>query len=60
METARMLLRRFCVADVAQLFELDNDPQVMCYINGGTPTPRTVIENDQNLLRKHRVQTSDG
>ncbi len=28
------------------LFDLDSDPEVMRFINGGTPTPRDVIEHD--------------
>ena len=42
--TARLILRRFTAADADYLFALDNDPAVMRYINGGTPTPRRVIE----------------
>ena len=44
LETDRLILRRFTEADVDHLFALDNDPEVMRYINGGTPTPREVIE----------------
>ena len=40
------MLRRFIEADLDHLFALDNDPEVMCYINGGTPTPRAVVENE--------------
>jgi len=46
LETDRLTLRRFTTADLDNLFELDNDPEVMRYINGGTPTPRAVIQND--------------
>lgn len=46
LETDRLILRRFTDADLDNLFELDNDPEVMRYINGGTPTPRDVIQND--------------
>ena len=46
LETERLILRRFTEADSDHLFALDNDPEVMRYINGGTPTPRRVIEND--------------
>lgn len=46
LETERLILRRFTKADSDHLFALDNDPAVMRYINGGTPTPRTVIQND--------------
>jgi RimJ/RimL family protein N-acetyltransferase len=46
LETERLLLRRFTEEDVEHLVELDSDPAVMRYINGGTPTPRSEIEND--------------
>jgi RimJ/RimL family protein N-acetyltransferase len=46
LETERLILRRFTEADVDHLFELDNDPEVMRFINGGTPTPREVIQKD--------------
>lgn len=28
------------------MYELDNDPEVMRYINGGTPTPREIIRDE--------------
>jgi len=46
LETERLLLRRFSMADVDNLVELDGDPEVMRYINGGKPTPRDEIQND--------------
>jgi RimJ/RimL family protein N-acetyltransferase len=46
LETERLILRRFTRADVDNLFELDSDPDVMRYINGGRPTARHEIEND--------------
>ena len=46
LETERLRLRRFTEADADYLFALDNDPEVMRYLNGGTPTPRTVIEKE--------------
>jgi RimJ/RimL family protein N-acetyltransferase len=46
LETGRLILRRFTQADADHLYDLDNDPQVMRYINGGTPTPRHVIQDD--------------
>lgn len=46
LETQRLRLRQFTPADAAHLYHLDNDPEVMRYINGGTPTPRSVIENE--------------
>jgi RimJ/RimL family protein N-acetyltransferase len=46
LETDRLILRRFTEADVENLVDLDSDPQVLRYINGGTPTPRAVIERE--------------
>lgn len=46
LETERLLLRRFRDADAQNLFELDNDSEVMRYINGGTPTAFEVIRNE--------------
>ncbi|MGN6361655.1 MAG: GNAT family N-acetyltransferase [Thermomicrobiales bacterium] len=46
LETERLLLRRFTPADVENLVELDSDPAVMHYLNGGVPTPRDIIERD--------------
>ncbi len=45
LETERLTLRRFKEADIDNLFELDNDPDVMRFINGGIPTPRNTIQN---------------
>lgn len=44
LETERLVLRPFTQSDADNLFELDSDPDVMRFINGGTPTPREVIE----------------
>ena len=47
LETERLVLRRFSEDDVGNLVELDSDPDVMRFINGGRPTtPRHEIEND--------------
>lgn len=46
LETERLILRRFTEADVDNLVELDSDPAVMRFINGGRPTRRDEIEND--------------
>jgi len=46
LQTERLILRRFTPADLDHLYALDNDPEVMRYINGGTPTPRAVFERD--------------
>lgn len=48
LETERLQLRRFTPADGEHLCRLDNDPEVMRYINGGTPTPRQAI--DERIL----------
>ncbi|GAA3448871.1 GNAT family N-acetyltransferase [Dactylosporangium matsuzakiense] len=39
MRTARLELRRLTADDVDNLVELDSDPEVMRYLNGGHPTP---------------------
>lgn len=44
--TERLILRRFTAADLDNLFELDNDPEVMRWINGGIPVSRQVIQNE--------------
>jgi RimJ/RimL family protein N-acetyltransferase len=44
LETDRLLLRRFTADDVDDLVELDGDPEVMRYVNGGRPTPREEIK----------------
>jgi RimJ/RimL family protein N-acetyltransferase len=46
LETERLLLRRFTDSDVDNLFELDGDPEVMRFINGGKPTPHDKIRDD--------------
>jgi RimJ/RimL family protein N-acetyltransferase len=46
LETERLVLRRFTEDDVDDLVELDSDPDVMRFINGGRPTPRDEIVNE--------------
>ncbi|MFF4269153.1 GNAT family N-acetyltransferase [Streptomyces sp. NPDC001536] len=41
--TARLRLRAFTEADTDALFALDNDPDVMRYLNGGKPTSLEAI-----------------
>jgi RimJ/RimL family protein N-acetyltransferase len=43
LETDRLILRRFTEADEDNLVELDGDPAVMRFLNGGRPTPRDEI-----------------
>jgi RimJ/RimL family protein N-acetyltransferase len=50
LETDRLLLRRFIESDVANLRDLDGDPEVMRFVNGGRPVPRDVIR-DETLPR---------
>lgn len=45
LQTARLSLRQFTVADVGNLVELDSDPEVMQFLTGGLPTPRAEIED---------------
>jgi RimJ/RimL family protein N-acetyltransferase len=46
LETDRLWLRYAVEADAELLLELDNDPEVMRYLTGGKPTPRSVIETE--------------
>lgn len=46
LKTDRLILRQFTPDDVDNLLELDSDPAVMHYINGGRATPREVIAED--------------
>lgn len=46
LETERLVLRQFTESDVDNLVELDSDPEVMRFINGGRPTSRREIESD--------------
>jgi RimJ/RimL family protein N-acetyltransferase len=46
LQTERLLLRQLTTDDVDNLVELDSDPHVMQFINGGRPTPREEIQND--------------
>jgi RimJ/RimL family protein N-acetyltransferase len=44
LETERLILRQFTEEDSDNLFELDSDPEVMRFINGGKPTDYEVIK----------------
>jgi RimJ/RimL family protein N-acetyltransferase len=46
LETKRLRLRPFTLADAENLYALDNDPAVMRYINGGVDTPYKVIRRE--------------
>jgi RimJ/RimL family protein N-acetyltransferase len=60
LETERLVLRQVTEADLDNLVQLDRDPEVMRFINGGTPTPREVLQNEflSNWLRYY--ERSDG
>ncbi|MFI6979100.1 GNAT family N-acetyltransferase [Embleya sp. NPDC050154] len=55
LETDRLVLRAFTEADVDDLVALDNDPEVMRFINGGRPTSRETIRAQvlPGLLHDH-------
>ena len=46
LETDRLILRNFTLDDVDDLTELDSDPEVMQFINGGIAISREAIAND--------------
>jgi hypothetical protein len=46
LETPRLVLRRFTLADVDNLVSLNADPDVMRFITGGIPIGRVEIEDE--------------
>jgi RimJ/RimL family protein N-acetyltransferase len=50
LETNRLTLRRFTEADEGNLVELDSDPEVMRFLNGGKATPREEIRGRLPVL----------
>ena len=46
LETDRLMLRRFTLADADHLVSLDADPDVMRFVTGGVSTSREEIENE--------------
>jgi RimJ/RimL family protein N-acetyltransferase len=46
LQTERLVLRRFTMADAGNLAELDADPEVMRFVNGGVSTSRDEIESE--------------
>ncbi|MFJ6752069.1 GNAT family N-acetyltransferase [Streptomyces sp. NPDC091266] len=55
LETEQLVLRPFTDTDADDLFALDNDPDVMRFINGGRPTSREAIHAQTlpRLLHDH-------
>jgi RimJ/RimL family protein N-acetyltransferase len=52
--TDRLFLRPLSLDDVDLLVELDSDPEVMRYINGGRPSTRTEVEEIVRRSLGHR------
>src|ERR1700719_3891572 len=46
LETDRLVLRRFTMADADNLVHLDADPDVMRFVTGGIPTSREEIQDE--------------
>lgn len=46
LQTRRLILRRFVPEDAENLSDLDSDPEVMRYLNGGSPTSYETIKNE--------------
>ena len=46
LETDRLVLRQFTMADAGNLVSLDADPDVMRFVTGGIPTSREEIQNE--------------
>ena len=55
LKTDRLVLRAFTTADTDHRFALDNDPEVMRFLNGGRPTSREAVETRvlPRLLHDH-------
>ncbi len=60
LETERLTLRQFTPDDVENLVELDADPEVMRYINGGRSTSRVEIEREVLPWFLHYYERFDG
>jgi RimJ/RimL family protein N-acetyltransferase len=60
METKRLLLRRFTESDVDNLVNLDGDPEVMYFINGGRAVSRDVIQGETLPRFLHAYERFEG
>jgi RimJ/RimL family protein N-acetyltransferase len=56
----RLILRKFESVDLDFLYSLDNDAEVMRYINGGIDTPREFIANNILPLFTHYDDSKPG
>lgn len=57
--TARLVLQPVTPADADDLYSLEQDPEVMRYLNGGAPTPRHPGPEDGKLFRMPRGTEPD-
>ncbi|MER5462316.1 GNAT family N-acetyltransferase [Streptomyces sp. NPDC002668] len=57
--TERLALRPFSEADVDHLLDLDNDPEVMRFINGGRPTTREAVRAESLPRFLHHCPSLD-
>ena len=60
LESDRLVLRRFTESDVDNLHDLDGDPEVMRFINGGKPAPRDVIRDETLPRFLHSYERFEG
>jgi RimJ/RimL family protein N-acetyltransferase len=62
LETERLLLRAFVESDIDNLVELNSDPEVLRFINGGKPMSRKELETDflARYLQYHRETPDRG
>jgi RimJ/RimL family protein N-acetyltransferase len=60
LETERLLLRQFTESDVDNLHDLNGDPEVLRFLNGGKPTPRDVIRNETLPRFLHSYERFEG
>ncbi|MFI1015954.1 GNAT family N-acetyltransferase [Streptomyces sp. NPDC020965] len=57
--TERLSLRAFDAADLDHLLDLDSDPQVMRFLNGGRPTTRSAVRADVLPRLSRRIPCLD-
>lgn len=60
LETARMVLRELTEADTGEVFRLNNDPEVMRYINGGLHTTFDDVRSRTMPMYLDRYARFDG
>jgi RimJ/RimL family protein N-acetyltransferase len=60
LETNRLTLRAATPDDVDNLYNLNSDPEVMRYINGGKPTPRQELSDEIIPFWLRQYERGDG